>query len=90
MFCSGNWVFLNATNIKTIYPFPKLLHCCLGPFIVEQQVGPLVYHLKLLHMIKKLYSMFNVIKLFATLDNLIPGKKPRPLLLPVVIDRKEK
>jgi len=41
-------------------------------------------------MIKKLYSMFNVIKLFATLDNLIPGKKPRPLLLPVVIDRKEK
>jgi len=40
-------------------------------------------------MIKKLYSIFNIVKLFATPDNLISRRKPRPLPLPVIINREE-
>jgi len=38
---------------------------------------------------KKLHPVFNVVKLSATPDNPIPRRKPRPLPLPVVIDREE-
>jgi len=82
-------VFLDATDIKTICLFPKLLHCCLGSFIVKQQVRPLVYCLKLLYTMKKLHSVFNVVKLSATSDNLISRRRPRPPLLSVVIDKEE-
>ena len=90
MFHPRDWVFLDATDIKTICPSLKLLHCCLRPFIVEQQVGSLAYHLKLSHTMKKLHSMFNIVKLSAALDNLISRRKPRPLPLPVVIDKEKK
>jgi len=33
-----------------------------------------------------LHPVFNVVKLSATLDNLIPGRKPQALLPPIVID----
>jgi len=35
VFCSGDWVLLDITDIKTIHPSPKLLHHHLRPFIVE-------------------------------------------------------
>ena len=82
MFYPGDWVFLDTTNIKTTHLSPKLLYCCLGLFIVEQQVEPLVYHLKLPYTMKKLYSMFNIVKLSTT-------PRPRPLLPPVIIDGEE-
>jgi len=34
--------------------------------------------------------MFNIVKLSAALDNLISRRKPRPLPLPVVIDKEKK
>jgi len=61
----------------------------LRPFVVEHQVRPLIYHLKLPHAIKKLYPVFNVVKLSATPEDPILGRKPKPLPLPVVIDREE-
>ena len=67
----------------------KLLYCHLEPFVVEHQVGPLAYHLKLSYMIKKLHPVFNVVKLSTTLEDPSPGKKPKPPLPPIVIDREE-
>jgi len=40
-------VYLDASDIKTTCPSLKLLHCRLGPFEIEHQVGPLAYQLLL-------------------------------------------
>ena len=39
----GDHVYLNTLDITTTWPLGKLLHCHLGPFLVEWQVGPLAY-----------------------------------------------
>jgi len=38
---------------------------------------------------KKLYSIFNVVKLSATLTNLISGWRSNSLSLPIIIDREK-
>jgi len=38
---------------------------------------------------KKLYPMFNIVKLSTILDNLISKRRPKFLLLPIVIDKEE-
>jgi len=40
-------------------------------------------------MMKKLHPVFNVVKLSTTLEDPSPGKKPKPPLPPIVIDREE-
>jgi len=42
-------VFLDTSDIQTICPSQKLSHQRLGPFVVEQWIGPMAYCLKLLH-----------------------------------------
>jgi len=76
IFQPGDWVYLDASDIKTTCPSPKLSHCRLGPFEIECQVGPLAYQLKLPHGLRQLHLVFNVVKLSTALDNLIPGRKP--------------
>ena len=45
MFQLGDWVYLDASDIKTTRPSPKLSHRRLGPFEIECQVRPLAYYL---------------------------------------------
>jgi len=52
VFKPGNKVFLDALDIHTMCSSQKLSHQWLGPFVVEQQIGPMVYCLRLLHRIK--------------------------------------
>jgi len=66
-------------------PSQKLSHQWLDPFIVERQIGPMAYHLRMPHWIKQLYPVFNVVKLTLALDNLITGQKTTDYLLPIVI-----
>ena len=49
----------------------------------------MVYCLKLPHLIKQLYLVFNIIKLMAISKNLIPDWRMEVLPLSVVIDREE-
>ena len=49
VFNPGDKVFLNASDIQTTRPLQKLSHQQLGPFVVEWRIGPMAYHLKLLH-----------------------------------------
>jgi len=49
VFNLGDKVFLDALDIRTTCPLQKLLHQQLGPFVVEQRIGPIAYYLKLLH-----------------------------------------
>ena len=86
VFKPGDQVYLDASDIKTTCPSPKLSHRRLGPFKVERQVGPSAYRLKLSHGMRLLYPVFNVVKLSATLEDPIPGRKPQALPLPIVIN----
>jgi len=86
----GDWVFLNVFDIKTTHSSSKLFYHCLGPFVVECQVGSLVYCLKLLHIMKKLCPVFNIVKLSTVPDNPILGQRSEPLPLPIIIDREKK
>jgi len=87
IFKPGDRVYLDASDIKTTCPSPKLSHCRLGPFEIECQVELIAYRLKLPHRLRQLHPVFNVVKLSATLDDPIPGRKPQVPLPPIVIDR---
>jgi len=47
VFKPGNKVFLDALDIQTTRSSQKLSHQWLGPFVVERQIGPMAYHLRL-------------------------------------------
>ena len=47
----------------------------------------MAYHLRLLHQMKQLHLVFNVVKLTLAPDNLITGWKIEDYPLPIVIDR---
>jgi len=86
VFKPGDRVYLDASDIKTTHLSPKLSHCRLGPFEVEYQVRLLAYRLKLPHRLRKLYPVFNMVKLSATPNDPISGRKLLALLPPIVID----
>ena len=89
MYKPGDRVYLDASDIKTTCLSLKLLHRRLGPFKIESQVGPSAYRLKLPHEVRQLYPVFNVVKLSATLEDPILGRKLQALLPPIVVDGKE-
>jgi len=85
----GDQVYLDTSDIKTTHPSPKLSHCRLGPFEIECQVGPLAYRLKLPHGMRQLHPVFNVVKLSATPENPILGRKLQAPPPPIVINGEE-
>jgi len=86
MFKPGDWVYLDTSDIKTTYLSLKLSHCRLGPFEIEHQVGPSAYCLKLPHRMRQLHPVFNVVKLSATPEDPILGRKPQALLPPIIVN----
>ena len=87
MYKPGDQVYLDASDIKTTCPSPKLSHRRLGPFEIESQVGPSAYHLKLPYRMRQLHPVFNVIKLSAAPEDLILGRKPQAPPPPIVVNR---
>jgi len=87
VFQPGDQVYLDASDIKTTRPSPKLSHRRLGPFEIKHQVGPLAYRLKLPHGWRQLHPVFNVVKLSAAPNNPIPGRKPQAPPPPIVVNR---
>jgi len=86
VFKPGDWVYLDALDIKTTCPSPKLSYHRLGPFEVERQVGPSAYRLKLPYGMRLLHPVFNVVKLSAAPEDPIPGKKLQAPPPPIVAD----
>jgi len=86
VFKPEDWVYLDASDIRTTCPSPKLSHRRLGPFEIECQVGPLAYRLKLPHGLRQLHLVFNVVKLSIAPDDPIPGREPRPPPPPIIIN----
>jgi len=86
VFKPGDQVYLDASDIKTTRPSPKLSHHRLGPFKIECQVGLLAYCLKLPHGMRQLYPVFNMVKFSTIPEDLIPGRKPQAPPSPIVVD----
>ena len=85
IFKPGDRVYLNASDIKTTCPFQKLSHRNLGPFIVERQVSPSAYRLRLPRSMNRLHPVFNVVKLTRAPDDPIPGRRAQPPPPPVLV-----
>ena len=86
VFKPGDKVFLDASDIRTTCPSQKLSHRRLGPFVVERQIGPMAYCLRLLYWMKQLHPVFNVVKLTPAPDDPIAGQKTEGHPPPIVID----
>jgi len=86
VFKPGDKVFLDALDIWTMCPSQKLSHRQLGPFVVERQIGPMAYRLRLPHQMKQIHPVFNVVKLTPALDDPITGQKTEDHPPPIVID----
>jgi len=52
VFKPGNKIFLDTSDIWTMCPSQKLSHRQLDPFVVEKQIRPMVYCLRLPHRMK--------------------------------------
>jgi len=74
VFNPGDKVFLDTSDIRTTCPSQKLSHRRLGPFVVEQWIGPMAYRLKLPHRMKQLHPVFNVVKLTPAPEDPITGR----------------
>ena len=85
IFKPGDRVYLDASNIKTTRPSQKLSHRNLGPFIVERQVSPSAYRLRLPRSMNRLHPVFNVVKLTRAPDDPIPGRRAQPPPPPVLV-----
>jgi len=86
VFKPGDKVFLDTSDIRTMCPSQKLLHQRLGLFVVEQQIGPMAYRLRLPHGIKQLHPVFNVMKLILAPDDPIIGHTTEDHPPPIVIN----
>jgi len=84
IFAAGDMVFLHASNIHTMYPSKKLLHCFLGPFVVVQPVGLHAYHLWLPSSMLHIHPVFYVVKLMPVPEDPISWQV-QPLPAPTVI-----
>ena len=90
IFKPSDKMYINSTDIQTTYPSAKLSYRHLRPYIVEKQVGILAYYLKLLLSIKRLYPVFNMVKLMATPKDLILSRCLLPPSNPILINEQEK
>jgi hypothetical protein len=73
VFAPVDRVWLDGSDIPTNRPLSKLSHQCLGPFVMEACVGHGAYHLALPLQLRRLHTIFPMVKLSPTLPNPIPG-----------------
>jgi len=70
----GDWVMVNAKNMKTKRPSKKLDYKLRGKFEIEKLCGTNVYRLKLRTSCSKIPPIFNVSLLEPYHQNTIPGR----------------
>jgi hypothetical protein len=82
----GDWVWVDASDIKTTRPSPKFSDKQLGPFKVVKVVGNGAYKLELPPCYSQLHPVFPVVKLELAKPDLFPGRprhdEPPRLLQP--------
>ena len=79
-------VFIDAKDIQTTRPSPKLAHKFLGPYPIEKKLGLLTYKVKLPVGMKRLHPVFNVVKLRLVPLDPIVGRPSKPPLEPILVN----
>jgi hypothetical protein len=87
IFRPGDRVWLNASNIKTRRPTPKLDHRRLGPYEVIESVGPSAVRLRLPDTMQ-IHPVFHVSLLEHAANDPFPGQTSPPPP-PVIVDGEE-
>lgn len=88
-FAAGDWVLLDASDIKTDRPSAKFAALRLGPFKVIEPVGSGAYRLELPESLRRLHPVFPVVKLTPAPPDPFPGRRqPRPPE-PILVDGEE-
>src|ERR1700675_177343 len=82
----GDRVWLDSSNIKTTRPSAKLAHRCLGPYVIDREVGNGAYNLKLPPSLRALHDVFPVVKRTPAPPDPIPGRRPAPPPTPVLVE----
>jgi hypothetical protein len=65
----GEKVYLLRRNIKTKRPSQKLDHQKIGPFTIEEKLGPVNYKLRLLKSMLKIHLVFHILLLEPAPEN---------------------
>jgi len=84
----GDWVMVNANNIKTKGPSKKLDSKLRGKFEIEKLCGTNAYRLKLLPLTDNIHPVFHVSLLEPYCKNIIPGRRS-PTPPPVDLEQQE-
>jgi len=84
----GDWVMVNAKNIKTKRPSKKLDYKLRGKFNIERLCATNAYRLKLPPLSGKIYLVFHVSLLEPYRQNTIPGRRS-PTPPPVDLEQKK-
>ena len=84
-FAPGDWVLLDASDIRTDRPSTKFASLRLGPFKVVEAVGTGAYRLELPESMRRLHPVFPVVKLFPMPPDPFPrrhaNRPPDPILV---------
>jgi len=88
IFKVGDWVMVNAKNIKTKRPTKKLDYKLRGKFRIKRLIGTNAYELELPPSTGKIHSVFHVSLLEPYHMNNIPGRCS-PTLSPVDLEETE-
>jgi len=84
----GDWVMVNAKNIKTKRPSKKLDYKLRGKFVIEKLCGTNAYRLKLPPLSGKIHPVFHVSLLEPYRQNTIPGRHS-PTPAPVDLEKQQ-
>src|SRR3984957_2783178 len=88
-FSLGDKVHLDGSDIQTFCPSKKLAYKFLGPYVIEHQVGPSAYWLRLPRSLNRLHPVFPVVKLLPAPKDPIPGRQSIPPPDPILVDGEE-
>ena len=86
---TGDKVFLDGCNIKTLQPTKKLADKWYGPFEVVAKIGASAYKLKLLNRWKKVHPIFNEMLLKPAVEPFFEIQKMLPPPPPEIVDNEE-
>ncbi|KAL5498599.1 hypothetical protein ACEPAH_1953 [Sanghuangporus vaninii] len=88
-YVTGQKVFLDGWNIKTIRPTKKMDDKWFGPFEIVEKVGASAYWLKLPKTWKKLHPVFNEVLIKPAVQPSFESQRKAPPPPPVIVDDEE-
>ena len=85
----GDWVYIDATHLRTDRPTKKFEDKRYGPFQIEKRVGAAAYQLKLPRKWKAIHPVFNEVQLSPANAPAFPNQKRPAVVVPELLDKEK-